>query len=314
MKNYYILKRNVGITKCPDCSKRGIATHAVNVGLLCGQGCLHCSSPSRVFRHEIFKELNVSAFELFRNGISVLDPWTPIRVANTAYKLTKEDVVLLSNQTDPYDPNADEVSIGRRCVEAILNNSEARLKIVSKSGYIVNDIELFKKYKERVAVGFSMIAPIEKSNLSNVLEPKCERLSDKIKTFERIKEMGISVFGMVRPCFPGLISSYEDIESIFKTILKFDPESILFEPADLKWNNIISCSKEYANNGYEEICKAIILLREKKSYSNYVKNLISSITLCARKYNCIDKVKIVVNSDGDGFDVDESAVIWLKRK
>ena len=39
--HHYPLK--TGITCTPEFEKKGLATHAVNVGTKCGHGCLYCS-------------------------------------------------------------------------------------------------------------------------------------------------------------------------------------------------------------------------------------------------------------------------------
>lgn len=314
MKDGYIIKRDVGIMECSECLKRGIATHTVNVGLLCGQQCVYCSSPSRIFRHSVFKELGVTAFELFDNGVSIVDPWTPIRIAKKSYKLTKDDIVLISTQTDPYDKTASKLNVGRRCIEAVLRNTEAKVKILTKSTAIINDLDLLYEFKERVSIGFSIMSPVYKSEIVKCLEPGACSIADRIFVYKRLSENGIKTFGMVKPCMPGLINGKDDMISIFETLSALNPEFILVEPASLKWNNILKCSEVLAKNGHKEISIKVSELREKKVYNNYIKNLIHGTQVAALGCNGYsDKIKIAVNSDGDGFDIDDPSVIWLKR-
>ena len=68
-----------------------------------------------------------------------------------------------------------------------------------------------------------------------------------------------------------------------------------------------------ATNGHTEISRQLSAVREKKVYDNFIKNLISGTKAAAFDCNYQDVVKIAVNSDGDGFDIDDSSVIWLKR-
>ena len=313
MKDGYIVKRDVGIMKCSECLKRGIATHTVNVGLLCGQQCVYCSSPSRIFRHSVFKELGVTAFDLFDQGIPIVDPWTPIRIAKKSYKLIKDDIVLISAQTDPYDKTASKLTIGRRCIEAVLRNTEAKVKILTKSTAIINDLDLLCEFKERVSIGFSIMSPVYKSEIVKCLEPGACNINDRLFVYKRLHDNGIKTFGMVKPCMPGIINGKDDMKLIFETLSVLKPEFILVEPVSLKWNNILKCSEVLATNGHTEISRQLSAVREKKVYDNFIKNLISGTKAAAFDCNYQDVVKIAVNSDGDGFDIDDSSVIWLKR-
>jgi hypothetical protein len=69
MKNYHVPLKT-GITRTKEFERKLLATHAVNVGLKCGHGCLYCSTPSLVRCHPAFKALHRSAFA---NGYSVVD-------------------------------------------------------------------------------------------------------------------------------------------------------------------------------------------------------------------------------------------------
>jgi DNA repair photolyase len=40
------VKRKISITRSIEFEKKKLATHALNVGLLCGHGCLYCSTPA----------------------------------------------------------------------------------------------------------------------------------------------------------------------------------------------------------------------------------------------------------------------------
>lgn len=313
MKDGYIVKRNVGIMDCTECLKRGFATHTVNVGLLCGQRCVYCSSPSRIFRHSIFKEVGVSAFDFFDQGVAIVDPWTPIRIAKKSYKLTKDDIILISSQTDPYDKSSSNLNLGRRCIESVLKNSEAKVKILTKSTSIINDLKLFCEFKDRVSVGLSIIAPVYKSEIIKCLEPGACDLKDRLFVWKRLSEQGVKTFGMVNPCMPGIINGKDDMVSIFETLSEINPEAIWIEPINLKWNNVAKCAEVLKDNGYDECGELVDGLRKKNAYKNFLKNFISGTTSAAYDCRCNDKIKIIVNSDGDGFDVDDSSVIWLKR-
>ena len=61
------------------------------------------------------------------------------------------------------------------------------------------------------------------------------------------------------------------------------------------------------------MARELKLFATKPSYTSYIKSLIGASTDSASNLGILDKTKILVNSDGDGFDVDDTAVVWLKR-
>ena len=313
MTTKFILQRNVAITKTKDYSKRQLATHTVNTGMVCSLGCKFCTNPSYVYRHEFFKEIKYTAFELFEQNVGVIDPWTPIRTAKTGYKLNKTDIVLISALLDPYAPESFEIGLGRKCIEAVLSKSEAYVRVLTRSTSVLYDLDLFKYYKDRISIGISIPAPLSKDNFCKMLEQNCSSISERLEAYRILHENGISSFGMISPCMPALINGKSDIHSILSSLAKFEPDGIWIEPISIKNNNIEKCSKEFETHGYDKMARELKLFATKPSYTSYIKSLIGASTDSARSLGILDKTKIIINSDGDGFDVDDSAVVWLKR-
>ncbi len=56
MKEYYYHLKT-GITRTPEFERKGLATHAVNVGSKCSHDCCYCSSPSLLRCHQSFKKV-----------------------------------------------------------------------------------------------------------------------------------------------------------------------------------------------------------------------------------------------------------------
>ena len=313
MGDCLVVRRNVAITKAKEYEKRQLATHTINFGMVCSYGCKFCMNPSYVFRHPVFKEIDQNAFDLFDKCIEVIDPWTPIRTTKTAYKLDKGDIVLISGLIDPYTTESAKLGLGRKCIEAVLNNSEASVRILTRSMLVLNDLELFERHKDRVSVGISIPGPLNKNHLIKIVEPKCPSIEERINGYKLIHERGISIFGMISPCMPGIINSKSDIRSVLSSLSVFEPEGVWVETISFKNNSIEKCSKELETHGYDKMAMELRLFATKSSYTSYSKYLVSEFTNSARSLGMLDKTKIIVNSDGDGFDVDDTAVIWLKR-
>lgn len=116
MKNYTYPLAN-GIRPSPEFAKKKLAEFAVNAGLRCGNDCTYCSSRAMLRCHPAFKELGQEAFA---RGYSIVDPEMPEKVAEDAKSLSRRGLVQLCTTVDAWSPEAQRLSLGRRCLEAIL--------------------------------------------------------------------------------------------------------------------------------------------------------------------------------------------------
>ncbi len=92
-----IIERKCAITRSPEFEKKALATHALNVGILCGQGCLYCSTPATLrMKSNLFPDYEGSAFKAVAAGEAVVDPTTPDRLGRALASLTPTDTVMIS--------------------------------------------------------------------------------------------------------------------------------------------------------------------------------------------------------------------------
>ena len=118
MKNYtYTL--GGGIHRSPEFQKKGLAEYAVNVGLRCGHDCTYCSSRAMLRCHAAFKDLGKQSLRhwLLHCGSQHRGQGGRRRQAATGRGL-----VQVCTTVDAWAPEAQELDLGRRCLEAILPN------------------------------------------------------------------------------------------------------------------------------------------------------------------------------------------------
>lgn len=314
MANVFNQQRTIGITATPEFEKKKLATHALNVGTLCGHQCCYCSTPSVMRRNPIFKKLGMTSQQAFEKKISVVDPWTSIRACKSAQKLTPNNRVMLSTLTDPYSPEAQKHDLGKKCSQAVLEYSQANLRILTKNAKLAKDLEYLTNFNKRVQVGLSITAPPEKESIINLLEPNASTIKERLSVYEKAAELGLQTYGMLCPCIPGIANGVEDIHSMMTEIVKFNPESIWLEPLNPRGNGIDRCVETLNRNGHESIASEIAEVKDKRMHDLYTMDLIDNTTEVARELGCVDKLKILVYSDGDGFSCEDRCVIWLKQK
>jgi len=313
MTQVHLYQRTVGITKSPEFVRKGLATHAINTGLLCSHGCLYCSSPWSLRTHPFFTDIGISSFEMFESGDSVCDPWTAIRVAKKSHNLGPNDVVMLSTITDPYSPESQQYDLARKCLTAVLKGSKAQVRILTKNAAIVNDIDLLSQYPDRVMVGLSITAPVEIEHLAKVLEPHASTITERLDAYAQLKAAGLRTYGMLCPCMPGIANDPSDFGEMLESILKFDPEAIWTEPVNPRGPGLLRCAEAFARASYATKAFAVGQIMKHEAYQQYMCDFINMATTVSRDLGCLNRLKILIYSDGDGLNVDDTAVIWLKR-
>ncbi len=87
-----------GIRRTPEFEKKGLATHAVNVGLKCGHDCTYCSTGACVRCHRAFKDVGESPYEF---GFAIIDPKIHEKVAGDARRTRKRGMVQICTTSMP---------------------------------------------------------------------------------------------------------------------------------------------------------------------------------------------------------------------
>ena len=186
MKNYnYVLTG--GIRPSPEFKKKGLAQYAVNVGLRCGHDCTYCSSRAMLRCHPAFKALDKKAFGI---GYSIVDPEMPDKVAHDAKCLSGRGLVQICTTVDAWAPEAQQLNLGRRCLEAILHEPGWAVRILTKNAAIVDDFDLIKKHRDRVLVGLSLTATSDKESVISVVEPFASPISERMKALKKAAKLG----------------------------------------------------------------------------------------------------------------------------
>ncbi len=305
--------RKVGIKASPEFQKKQLATHGANVGMLCGHGCLYCSTPAVLGRNPAYKATTgMTAAGAFDVGVAIVDPETPKRFARDAVKLKPEHTVMLATMTDAFSPEAQEHDLGRRCAEIIIKESKAKLRVLTKNEAVVKDFDLYAQYPGRVMVGMSVTALPTKQHVIDVLEPNASPIAERLVAYEKAKDMGIRTFAMLCPLLPGLATSYVDIHELMEIMLAFGVENIWVEPVNKRGGSLLKCQRALEEAGMNDLAYNIEEIRSTEMHQLYTDELIDVATNAARDLGCLDKLKILVYGDpNDHYFDDDAVVIWL---
>jgi len=163
----------------------------------CEHGCIYCYARPT---HEFY-------------GLSSgLDFETHIFVKENAPELLKKELssnkwnpqtVVISGNTDCYQPAEKQFKLTRRCLEVFLEFKNP-VGIITKNHLITRDIDILKGLSEiNATVAILPITTLD-SELAGKMEPRTSRPYLRLKALEKLSEAGIPTMVLVAPVIPGL--------------------------------------------------------------------------------------------------------------
>jgi len=307
------IKRKFSITRSDEFARKKLATHALNVGLLCGHGCLYCSTPAMMrTQKKVFQGIKGTSFKAFQAGIAVVDPETPQRIADPAGRLQPSDTVMFCTYTDGWSPEAQKFDLGRRCLRQILTTSGCKVRILTKNAAVKSDFDILQQFADRVELSLSLTAPPSKNLIMRVLEPHASSIEDRIEALQTAKQKRIPLYGVLCPCLPGIADTSAAFGELLDIMLPLEPTAIWTEPVNPRGPGLKNCAERLKRHGFYHEAEQINAVRSRETYNIYVKRFIATATKEARRRNCQDLLKILVYDNGRSFKGDDRAVVWLK--
>jgi DNA repair photolyase len=182
-------------------------TYSVNPYRGCEHGCIYCyARPS----HEY---LGFSAGIDFETRI-VVKPDAPQLLEQAFMKPGwVPQVVVISGNTDSYQPVERKLGLTRQCLEICLKFGNP-VGIITKNYLVTRDIDILQRLSERNLVHVSVSITSLRDDVIRVMEPRTSRPARRLEAIARLSEAGISVGVNAAPIVPGLTD--EEMAPILK--------------------------------------------------------------------------------------------------
>lgn len=198
-------KTIVNTVKSPDLSM----AYSMNPYQGCEHGCAYCFARPT---HEYWGYSAGIDFERVilakKNAPELLEQFFKKR----GYK---PEPILLSGNTDCYQPIERKMQITRRLLQVFLDYRHP-VHILTKNALVTRDTDILQKMAEKNLVTVSLSIPTINEELRRRLEPRTSSATNKLKAIETLSQHGIPVHIMVAPMIPGLNTM--EILPIVKTI------------------------------------------------------------------------------------------------
>lgn len=137
--------------------------------------------------------------------------------------------LLFSSVTDPYIPLELKYQNTKRILEKLISTT-AHVSILTKSKFVVRDIDIFKKFDD-LEVGISISTLDE--NFAKIVEKGASRPIERLDALKEIHENGIKTYTFISPFFPYIT----DYKAIVKKTLDYT-DSYMFENLNFRPHNV----------------------------------------------------------------------------
>ncbi len=167
----------------------------------CEHGCIYCYARNS---HEYW---GYSAGLDFERKILVKKNAPQLLEEKLKSKSWKAHTIVMSGNTDCYQPAERQFGITRQCLEIFLKYKHP-VAIITKNSLVMRDLDLLKELAANnlASVSISITSLSEKTR--QLVEPRTATIKKRIETVKLLSENGIPVNVMLAPIIPG-INSHE---------------------------------------------------------------------------------------------------------
>ena len=118
--------------------------------------------------------------------------------------------IVLSGNTDCYQPAEREFRITRACLEVFLRYRHP-VGIITKNALVLRDMDLLEELNAHGLVGVNVSVTSLEEATRRLLEPRTASIPKRLETIKRLSDANIPVNAMLAPIIPG-INSHEILD------------------------------------------------------------------------------------------------------
>jgi DNA repair photolyase len=200
--------KEVGFIRCKTAlnveNKSKFFYASINPYLGCQHQCRYCYVQAEKYS----KGNDISCVKVKFNIVDVL-----IKEISKYIRKTPYGVIYLGTSSDPYQPIEEKYLISHKILSLILNHTSYNIHIFTKSALVLNDIELFKKFKERINISITLITTDERTK--EIFEPNSSSILERLECIKRINFEGINCGCSFMPILPYITDSEKNLEDLF---------------------------------------------------------------------------------------------------
>ncbi len=163
----------------------------------CEHGCIYCYARNT---HEYW---GYSAGLDFERRILVKKSAPELLETKIKNKKWKAQTIVLSGNTDCYQPAEQKFEITRKCLEVFLKYRHP-VGIITKNALVLRDLDILKELNKHQLIGINISVTSLSEKTRRNLEPRTVSIQKRLKTIQILSENNIPVNAMLAPMIPGI--------------------------------------------------------------------------------------------------------------
>lgn len=163
----------------------------------CEHGCIYCYARNA---HEYW---GYSAGLDFERKILVKKSAPELLETKIKHKNWKAQTIVMSGNTDCYQPAEKKFEITRKCLEVFLKYRHP-VGIITKNALILRDLDILKELNSYQLIGVNISVTSLSEETRRKLEPRTASIQKRLKTIQVLSENNIPVNAMLAPMIPGI--------------------------------------------------------------------------------------------------------------
>jgi len=230
----------------------------------CGFGCRYCDS---TYDETIYIKTNAA------------------QILKKELETTEKGTIIVGSVADPYQKAEERYNITRNLLE-IIEQYDFPCHILTKSNLVLRDIDLLSKMSDcKVTISITTLD----QTISDIFEKNVPLPLERLKTIEKLSEIGINAGLAVIPILPFIAE--EEIENIVKSAKKYKAHHILHKHLELKGDQkgiFMKILEEFYPNlveKYEELYKDSYMPDD-----NYISKINNKLEKLCIKYKLKNRI------------------------
>ncbi|WP_299122262.1 PA0069 family radical SAM protein [uncultured Winogradskyella sp.] len=175
--------------------------YSMNMYQGCEHGCIYCYARNS---HEFW---GYSAGLDFERRILVKKTAPELLETHLKKKSWKAHPIVMSGNTDCYQPAERKFQLTRQCLEVFLKYKHPTA-IITKNALILRDLDLLKDLAQDNLISVNVSITSLSEDTRRILEPRTATIKRRLKVIKELSENGIPVNVMLAPIIPS-INSHE---------------------------------------------------------------------------------------------------------
>jgi DNA repair photolyase len=175
----------------------------------CEHGCAYC------YARPTHEYLGMSAGLDFESKIFVKEEAPELLRKKFMSKSWKPDIIMMSGNTDCYQPAERKFQITRRALQ-VLNEFGNPVGIITKNNLITRDLDIISEMAKKNLVSVTISITSLNVELARTLEPRTSSPAGRLEAVKSLSAAGVPVNVNIAPAIPGL--NDHEIPAILKAV------------------------------------------------------------------------------------------------